>query len=74
MATYSKRDLSLVPFMSFSFVESYIKSHKVSSGGKPITRGFMYFLESFVHDLQGELKHFISYDNIHPAKSYKQAM
>ena len=34
MSTYSKRDLSLVPFMAFSFVESYIKSHKVSSGGK----------------------------------------
>ena len=59
MATYSKRDLSLVPFMSFSFVESYIKSHKASLGGKPISRGFMYFLESFVHDLNGELKHFI---------------
>ena len=55
MATYSKRDLSLVPFMSFSFVESYIQSHKASSGGKPITRGFMYFLEAFVHDLQGKL-------------------
>ena len=59
MATYSKRDLSSVPFMSFSFVESYIKSLKASSGGKPISRGFMYFLESFVHDLQGELYHFI---------------
>ena len=45
--------------MSFSFVESYIKSHKASSGGKPISGGFMYFLESFVHDLNGELKHFI---------------
>ena len=44
--------------MSFSFVESYIKSHKASSGGKPISRGFMYFLESFVHDLNGELNHF----------------
>ena len=54
MATYSKRDLSLVPFMSFSFVESFIKSQKSSSGGKPISRGFMYFLESFVHDLKGE--------------------
>ena len=59
MATYSKRDLSLVPFMSFSFVESYIQSHKASSGGKPITRGFMYFLEAFVHDLQGKLCYFV---------------
>ena len=28
----------------------------------------MYVLESFVHDLQGELKHFVSHDNIHPAE------
>lgn len=55
MATYSKRDLSIVPFMTFSFVELYIKSHKASSGGKPISRGLTYFMESFVHDLKGEL-------------------
>ena len=54
MATFSKRDLGLVPFMYFSLVESFIKSQKSSSGGKPISRGFMYFLESFVHDLKGE--------------------
>ena len=66
MATYSKRDLSLVPFMSFSFVESYIKSHKASSGGKPISRGFMYFLESFVHDLNG--LYYILVLSIHSAK------
>lgn len=54
MATYSARDLSLVPHFTFSFVEDYIKEVKKSSGSKSIDRGFKYFSENFVHGLSGE--------------------
>lgn len=53
MASYSNRDISLIPDISFSFVESYIRTCRDSSGDKSINKGFKYYSEGFVHDLKG---------------------
>ena len=53
MAAYSNRDLSLVPNVSFSLVEEFIKPHTGASGNKSISKGFKYFSEGYVHDLKG---------------------
>jgi hypothetical protein len=54
MATnYSNRDLDLIPHLTFSFVENYIKSNKSSSGQKSINKEFKYFSEGYIQDLKG---------------------
>ena len=56
MATsYSERDISLIPNITFSFVESYIKSTKKSSGDKSINKGYKYFSEGYIQDLKGKI-------------------
>ena len=58
MATaYSDRDLDFVPYFTFSYVESYIKSMKKSSGQKTFNKGFKYFHEGYYQELKG--KHYI---------------
>ena len=53
-SSYSDRDLDLVPHITFSFAENYIKSIKKSSGQKIFNKGFKYFHESYVCDLKGK--------------------
>jgi len=65
MAAYSNRDLSLVPNVSFSLVEEFIKPHTGASGNKSISKGFKYFSEGYVHDLKGMLLFIFDYTNIH---------
>ena len=54
MASYSDRDISLIPNVTFSFVENYIKCNKISSGQKSINKGFKYFSEGYIHELKGK--------------------
>ena len=53
-ASYSDRDLDLIPFLTFSFVEDYVKSKKASSGDSHISKGYKYFSEKYIHDLKGK--------------------
>ena len=53
-SNYNYRDLDLIPDLTFTFVEQYIKSNKHSSGEKPINKGFKYFSEGYVHDIKGK--------------------
>ena len=54
MATnYCNRDLDLIPQLTFSFMEHYIKSNKSSSGEKSIDKGFKYVSEGYIHDIKG---------------------
>ena len=55
MASYSGRDLSLLPSFNFTFVENYIKSNKFSSGNKSINKGFKFYSEGYIHDLKGKI-------------------
>lgn len=45
------RDLSLVPDISFSFVEKFIQKSSSSSGREQMTKGFKYYSEEFVHSV-----------------------
>ena len=54
-ASYSERDLDLIPHFTFSFAENYIKSRKKSSGQKVFNKGFKYFSESYYMDLKGKI-------------------
>ena len=54
MATnYSNTYLDLIPHLTFTFVENYIKSNKSSSSQKSINKGFKYFSEGYIQDLKG---------------------
>ena len=58
MASYSGRDLSLLPSFNFTFVEHvehYIKTNKFSSGNKSINKGFKFYSEGYIHDLKGKI-------------------
>lgn len=55
MATsYSDRDTSFIPDITFSFVESYIKANKFSSGNKSIHSGYKFYSEGYIHSLKGK--------------------
>jgi len=54
MSAYSEVDLALVPEISFSFVELYIKQNKGSSAQKQLNKGFKYFCEGYIHNLRGK--------------------
>lgn len=54
-SSYSIRDLDLIPSLTFSFVEQYIKSKKQSSGDKSMSKGFQYFSEGYIYDLTGNI-------------------
>ena len=54
MASYSERDLSLIPEITFTFVESYIKDNKHSSGNKSINKGYKFYSESYIGSLKGK--------------------
>ena len=53
-SSYSDRDLDFVPYLTFSYVENYIKSMKKSSGQKTFNKGFKYFYEGYYQDLKGK--------------------
>ena len=61
MASYSDRDASIIPNISFSFVETYIKANKHSSGNKSINKGFKFYSEGYIHNLKGKLSFFSLY-------------
>ena len=48
------KDLSLVPEITFAFVEDFIKSHSTSSGKEQMTKGFKYYSEQYVHTVSGK--------------------
>lgn len=50
---YNERDLDIIPDLTFTFVENYVKSCKSSSGQKSVNKGFKYFSEGYIHDLKG---------------------
>nr|XP_022300975.1 uncharacterized protein LOC111109184 [Crassostrea virginica] len=50
-ATAFTKDLSLVPEITFAFVEEFIKSHSTSSGKEQMTKGFKYYSEQYVHSV-----------------------
>jgi len=53
MATnYSNTYLDLIPHLTFTFLDNYIKSNK-SSCQKSINKGFKYFSEGYIQDLKG---------------------
>ncbi|XP_052798027.1 uncharacterized protein LOC128230070 [Mya arenaria] len=51
-ASYSHHDLDLIPQLTFSFIENYVKDNKTSSGEKSIDKGFKYYSESYIQDLK----------------------
>ena len=54
MATnYSNTYLDLIPHLTFTFLDNYIKSNKSSSCQKSINKGFKYFSEGYIQDLKG---------------------
>ena len=53
---YNERDLDIIPDLTLSFVENYVKSCKSSSGQKSVNKGFKYFSEGYIH---GYVKLFI---------------
>ena len=53
------RDLSLVPDISFGFVEAYIDKYTSGSGREQMTKGFKYYSESYIHSIAGELHVYI---------------
>ncbi len=54
MASYSNRDLSLIPKFNFSAVDNYVKQMSSNSGDKHISKGVKYYKEGFVHDITGK--------------------
>ena len=56
-ATALKKDLSLVPEITFAFVEEFIKSHSTSSGKEQMTKGFKYHSEQYVHSVSGKFSY-----------------
>jgi hypothetical protein len=50
---YNERDLDIIPYLTFTFVENYEKSCKSSSGKKSVNKRFKYFSEGYIHDLKG---------------------
>ena len=61
-ASYSERDLDLIPYLTFSLIKEYIKSKrhvkskkKTSSAENHISIGYMYFRGGYIHDLRGKL-------------------
>ena len=55
------RDLSIVPRIDFSLVESYTKAISKASGKSHIDKGFKYFHEAYVHNIAGNYDSFISH-------------
>ena len=53
-ATSFTKDLTLVPDITFGFVEDFIKSHSTSSGKEQMTKGFKYYSEQYVHSVSGK--------------------
>ncbi|XP_045178965.2 uncharacterized protein LOC123538734 [Mercenaria mercenaria] len=51
-SSYSDRDIGLIPAITFSFVENYIKCNKFSSGNKSINQGFKLYNEGYIHKLK----------------------
>lgn len=56
-ATAFTKDLSLVPEITFAFVEEFIKSHSTSSGKEQMTKGFKYHSEQYVHSVSGKFSY-----------------
>jgi len=54
-ANYSDRDLSFVPDLTFSMVETFITSLSSNSGKKHFSKGVLYYKEAYVHALSGKL-------------------
>jgi hypothetical protein len=50
---YNERDLDIIPDLTFTYVENYVKSCKSLSGQKSVNKGFKYFSERYIHDLKG---------------------
>lgn len=63
-SSYSTRDLDLIPSLTFSFIEQYIKSKKQSSRDKSMNKGFQYFSEGYIHDLTGNNPFTLYFHNI----------
>ena len=54
MASFSSRDLSIVPEFSFSAVESFARSRNKSSGDKHISKGVRYYAEKYIESIKGK--------------------
>lgn len=48
------RDLSIVPAITFGFVEEIVKKCSKSDGTKELTKGYKYFSEKYVTDIKGK--------------------
>ena len=45
------RDLSIVPAITFGFVENFIKTGSQSLGEKELSKGYKYFCERYVTNI-----------------------
>jgi len=53
-ANATGRDLGLVPNITFTFVEQFIKSKCKASGEQPMNKGVKYFSEGYIHSIKGK--------------------
>jgi len=63
-SNYSDRDLSFVPELTFSTVETFITSLSHNSGRKHVSKGVLYYKEAYVHALSGELICILQFSNL----------
>ena len=57
MASVSKEcDLSIVPYFTHAFVEKYVKLKSASSGESYIDKGYKYFSEGYIGQINCEYK------------------
>jgi hypothetical protein len=45
-------NLSVVPLISFGFVETYARNTSKASGKAHLTKGYKYFSEGYIHSVQ----------------------
>lgn len=50
----STRDLTIVPNITFGFVESFINDHSKSLGNQQLSKGYKYFSEKYITDITGK--------------------
>lgn len=58
----TSRDLSVVPTITFGFVEAIVRKCSKSDGAKEITKGYKYFSEKYVTDVRGNCLFSVLYD------------
>lgn len=58
----TSRDLSVVPTITFGFVEDIVRKCSKSDGAKEITKGYKYFSEKYVTDVRGNCLFSVLYD------------